>query len=82
MPYIRAHIRFNTTTDAKSFVSQINADGTTDKYIIEDVDGVQRADARSILGVIYALSEYGDNTYLVNMTRNGVFPSFVDAYRA
>ena len=82
MPHSRAHIRLNTTVEAGAFVAQINTDGTTDKYIIEDFNGTQRANARSLLGVIYALSDFNDEMYLVNMTRDGVYPSFVDAYRA
>lgn len=82
MPHSRAHIRLNTTAEAGAFVTQINTDGTTDKYIIEDFNGTQRANARSLLGVIYALSDFNDEMYLVNMTRDGVYPFFVDAYRA
>lgn len=82
MPHSRAHIRISTTAEAGSFVSQLNMDGTVDKYIIEDFSGVQRANARSLLGVIYALTDYNDEMYLVNMTNDGTFPSFVDAYRA
>ena len=82
MPHSRAHIRLNTTAEAGVFVAQINTDGTTDKYIIEDFNGTQRANARSLLGVIYAMSDFNDEMYLVNMTRDGVYPSFVDAYRA
>ena len=82
MPHSRAHIRLNTTAEAGALVAQINTDGTTDKYIIEDFNGIQRANARSLLGVIYALSDFNDEMYLVNMTRDGVYPSFVDAYRA
>ncbi len=81
MPYSRAHIRLNTTTEANEFVGKLNQDGTIDKYIIEDINGVQRANARSILGVIYALSDFNDDMYLVNTTRDGVYPSFIDAYR-
>ena len=82
MPHTRAHIRLITTSDVTSFVSQINADGTTDKYIIEDFNGIQRANARSLLGVIYAMSDFNDELYLVNMSRDGIFPSFIDVYRA
>ena len=82
MPHTRAHIRLNTTREASEFVAQMNTDGTADKYIIEDFEGNQRANARSLLGVIYALSDFNDELYLVNTTRDGVFPFFVDAYRA
>lgn len=81
MPYSRAHIRLNTAAEANDFVSKLNADGTIDKYIIEDTMGAHRADARSILGVIYALSDFNDEMYLVNTSRDGIYPSFVDNYR-
>jgi hypothetical protein len=81
MPHSRAHIRLSTTAEASAFVGQMNTDGTADKYIIEDFNGIQRANARSLLGVIYALSDFNDDMYLVNTTRDGVFPSFIDAYR-
>ena len=81
MPHTRTHIRLNTTEEASRFVSQLNTDGTTDKYSIEDFNGVHRANARSLLGVIYAMSDFHDEMYLVNETQNGVYPSFVDAFR-
>ena len=79
---VRAHIRINTSQEAIDFVQGINSDGTTNKYILTDSSGNFRANARSLLGVIYALSDFNDEMYLVNMTRDGVYPSFVDAYRA
>lgn len=79
--YNRTHIRINGTVEATNFVSQLNADGTADKYIIEDFKGVQRANARSLLGVIYAMSDFNDEMYLVNLTNNGVYPSFIDNLR-
>lgn len=80
--YNRTHIRINGTIEATNFVSMLNADGTADKYIIEDFKGVQRANARSLLGVIYAMSDFNDEMYLVNLTNNGVYPSFIDNLRA
>ena len=81
MPYRRAHIRLNTSTDAKKFVEEINSDGTANKYIIEDYNGVHRADARSFLGVVYASVDFNDEMYFVNETEDGNFPSCIDAYR-
>ena len=77
----RTHIRLNTTEEVSRFVSQLNTDGTTDKYSIEDFKGIHRANGRSLLGVIYAMSDFHDEMYLVNETQNGVYPSFVDAFR-
>ena len=81
MNRIRAHIRLNTTIEANSFVMSLNSTGSVDKYMIEDFQGKQRINARSLIGVIYALTDYNDEMYLVNETQDGIFPSFVDQYR-
>lgn len=81
MGYIRAHIRLNSVQEASNFVSKMNQDGTANRYIIEDYNGVERANARSLFGVVYALSDYSDEMYLVNETDDGTFPSFIDEYR-
>lgn len=80
--YTRAHIRFNTTEEVTKFVTEINSDGTANKYTIEDFTGKTRVNARSLFGIIYAMTEYCDNMYLVNETVDGYFPRFVDKYRA
>lgn len=79
--YTRAHIRFNTTEEVTKFVTEINSDGTVNKYTIENFNGDLRVNARSLFGIIYAMTEYCDNMYLVNETENGYFPQFVDKYR-
>lgn len=81
MAHVRAKIRLETTLDVANFISRINSDGTIDKYILEDFDGVRRVDARSYLGVMYASAEFGGETYLVNMTEDGKFPSGIDLFR-
>ena len=81
MIYNRAHIRLNTTREANDFVKAINSDGTVNRYTIEDFDCVQRVNARSLLGVIYALTEFNDDMYFVNETDNGAIPSCIDIYR-
>lgn len=81
-PHVRAHIRFDTTAEATKFVTELNSDGTANKYIIEDFKSQSRVNARSLLGVIYAMTEHPDNMYLVNETVDGHFPSMiVDKYR-
>lgn len=79
--YIRAHIRLNTPREADTFVAALNGDGTSDHYTIEDFSGTNRINARSLLGVIYALTEFNDEMFLVNDTVNGKFPSSIDKYR-
>ena len=81
MPHSRAHIRVITTAEAAQFVADINSDGTANKYIIENFDGSNRVNARSLLGVIYAMTEHQDNMFLVNETEDGVFPSCINKYR-
>lgn len=79
--HIRAHIRINSMNEAMDFVSKINTDGTADKLMIEDFEGRQRVNARSIIGVMYAVTDFNDNMFFVNDTNNGNFPSVVDIYR-
>ena len=81
MSYSRAHIRLNTTHDANEFVKMINADGTTNKYTIEDREGKQRVNARSLIGVIYALTEFNDEMYLVNESSDDELSYIFDKYR-
>ena len=80
--HVRAHIHFMTHEDAAKFVTELNSDGTVNRYILENFDVTSRVNARSLMGVIYAMAEYADNIYLVNDTLDGYFPSFIDKYRA
>ena len=79
--HARAHIRLSTMNEIKSFVELLNTDGTTDRYTIENANGSLRINARSLEGVIYAAIDYNDETYLVNETNDGVYPSGIDDYR-
>lgn len=79
--HARAHIRLMTLNDIKNFVESLNSDGTADRYTIENEDGSLRINARSIEGVVYAAVDYNEETYLVNETNNGVYPSGIDDYR-
>jgi len=81
MAHVRAKMKLETTFDVANFVSKLNSDGTTDKYILEDFDGVRRVDARSYLGVMYASAEFDGETYLVNLTEDGKFPTGIDLFR-
>ena len=66
MPHTRAKIRIMTTAEASAFVASLNTDGTADTYVIENCDSTYSVNARSLLGVVYALSDYNDNMFLVN----------------
>lgn len=78
---VRAKIRLDTNKSVMAFVQAINSDGSIDKYVITDFDGIHCVSARSYLGVLYASSEFGDNMYLVNLTEDGKFPHFIDEFR-
>ena len=78
---IRAHIRINTPQEAAAFVQKLNSDGTANKYSIIDNTGLYRANARSLIGVIYAMTDFNDSMYFINETEDGVFPSMIDMYR-
>ena len=78
---IRAHIRLNTSQEASEFVQLMNSDGTTTKYTITDASGKYRVSARSLIGVIYAMTDFNDEMYLVNETEDGVFSHKIDKYR-
>ena len=73
----RTRIRLETNKDVVDFVSQLNADGSIDKYIVEDEEGNCRVNARSYLGMVYASAEFYGKLYLINETEDGKFPSFI-----
>ena len=81
MPHTRAHIRLNTMDEIKTFIDQLNRIGGIDKFMVEDFDGKQRVCARSVVGMLYAMTDFNDDMYFVNDTNDGVFPNFIDAYR-
>ena len=79
--HIRAHIRLNTMEEIQTFIDQLNRIGGVDKFMVEDFDGKQRVSARSVVGMLYAMTDFNDDMYFVNDTNDGVFPNFIDAYR-
>lgn len=79
MSHIRAHIRLNTPAEAEKFCSALNSLGNATKYSIEDYSGIQRANARSLLGVIYALTDFNDEMYFVS--EDNILPTCIDEYR-
>lgn len=76
---IRAQIRLDTQQKILDFTNYLNNE--VGRYSVEDVSGERRVDARSLLGLIYASGDFGDEMYLVNETDNGYFPNFVNNYR-
>ena len=81
MPYTRAHIRLNTMEEVRNFVQKVNSDGSVNKFMIEDFEGKQRVSARSVMGVLYAMTDFNDNMFFVDDTTEGVLPTFIDEYR-
>ena len=79
--HIRAKIRLNTMKEIETFIDQLNRIGGTDKLMVEDFDGKQRVSARSVVGMLYAMTDFNDDMFFVNDTNDGVFPNFIDAYR-
>lgn len=77
----RTHIRIDSVRDVQKFVSLINSDGTSDKLIIENFDRSFSTSARSRLGVLYAMAYYNEETFLVNLDRDGIYPPGIDAFR-
>lgn len=77
--HLRAHIRMNNQTDAMSLVQALS--DMDDAFYIENLSCTLRVNAKSIVGVMYAMTDYNDETYLVNDTRNGVYPRVVDGFR-
>jgi hypothetical protein len=79
--HVRAKIRLNTMKEIETFIDQLNRIGGTDKLMVEDFESKQRVSARSVVGMLYAMTDFNDDMYFVNDTNDGVFPSFIDAYR-
>ena len=79
--HIRAKIRLNTMKEIETFIDQLNRIGGADKLMVEDFDGKQRVSARSVVGMLYAMTDFNDDMYFVNDTNDGVIPIFIDAYR-
>lgn len=77
----RAHVQLVTNQQAVEFVSLLNSDGTANKYTLENLDGSFRVEARSLLGVLYFITEHGDEIFLVNETDN-TLPNWIDKFRA
>ena len=71
--HIRAKVKLITQNDAIDFIKAL-CDGKSDFYDLENFDGCQKVNARSILGVLYATGEFPNEIYLVNTTTDGYFP--------
>lgn len=81
MLHTRAHIQFNTATEVQEFVSTLNSDGTAIKYVIENEDTTIRINARSMLGVLYMMTEHNADMYFTVDDSETPLPNFIDKYR-
>lgn len=75
----RMPITITTQKQGFEFINVLS--NLTDSFSIENFDGSARVDARSMMGVLYALSEMADDMYLVNNTNDGSFPIAMELYR-
>lgn len=75
----RLRIRILSQNDVVSLVNSLNT--WTDKFILESEDGTYRVNAKSVLGVLYFVSEHPMDTYLVNMTSGGYYPDGAMRFR-
>lgn len=77
--YSRTHICLDTQQKILDFMSIMTKQ--TDTFMLENYNGKQRANASSMLGVLYASGDYGDEMYLVNETNDGFFPNELETFR-
>jgi len=75
----RLRIRILSQNDVVSLVNSLNT--WTDKFILESEDGTYRVNAKSVLGVLYFVSEHPMDTYLINMTSGGYYPDGAMRFR-
>ena len=76
---IRAHIRLSNQAEVMTFIQHLTK--FNDNFSIESGKGTRRVDAKSVIGVMYTMYDFPEDMYLVNDTRDGFIPSFVDSYR-
>ena len=77
--HIRAHIRLNSQAEVMTFIQGLSK--FNDSFSIENRTGVHRVNAKSVIGVMYTMFDFPEEMYLVNDSRDGFIPSFVDEYR-
>lgn len=75
----RAHIRLTSQAEVMEFIQGLSR--YEDAFSIECRSGLHRANAKSVIGVMYTMFDFPDEMYLVNDTNDGVIPGFVDQYR-
>lgn len=81
MIHTRAKLLLDTSKAVTDFVRDINSDGSTTKWMLENFDSSLRVSARSLLGAMYASVDWNGEIYLT-ADNDCEFPAFVDKYRA
>ena len=77
--HVRAKIELSSRENIIDFIYAL-CDGSTDFFSIENFNGTMKVNARSILGMIYAVPEF-DALFLVNDTTDGRFPASINKFR-
>ena len=77
--HVRAHIRLTSQAEVMEFIQGLSR--FEDAFSIESRSGMHRANAKSVIGVMYTMMDFPEELFLVNETNNGFIPSFVDSYR-
>ena len=77
--HIRAHIRLTSQAEVMTFIQNLSK--YNDNFSIENRTGAHRVNAKSVIGVMYTMFDFPEEMFLVNDSRDGFFPSFVDSYR-
>ena len=77
--HIRAHIRLTSQAEVMTFIQNLSK--YNDNFSIENRTGAHRVNAKSVIGVMYTMFDFPEEMFLVNDSRDGFIPSFVDSYR-
>lgn len=77
--HIRAHIRLSNQAEVMVFIQNLSK--FNDEFSIENRNGSHRVNAKSVIGVMYTMFDFPEEMFLVNDSRDGFIPSFVDSYR-
>lgn len=77
--HIRAHIRLANQAEVMVFIQNLSK--FNDEFSIENRNGSHRVNAKSVIGVMYTMFDFPEEMFLVNDSRDGFIPSFVDSYR-
>lgn len=78
-PYIRAHIALDTQSSVLELLKILGNEG--DRFVIENADASHRVNARSMLGLLYMVTEHPSELFIMNIDKDGEFPPALDNFR-